>query len=308
MHHYYSSTPDMFNCYNSQPLVSHFPYYSYEALPNMINTQSPEENRSYLPHMTQQFNDNVSVTKTEAQFATPPNIKDFHFQKTPDSTSSSGNLSTSELNNSGDSDFTSLVKNDCNNGKLGRSKRRSRTQYTKQQIDCLEAIFLKSHYPGVNVVDKLSDKLNLSIERISVWFQNRRAKFKKSKKSGKQNNFESSHANSMSSLEDSDQAKSNRKSLESLGHSINSSLNGSSHSNASPSGTSNSVSIGRFSTDEGQMHYNQNNTPFPPNGLFQMLSDSYQVPINDASPETMTPKYQTSYQDMWYYNQYNHSK
>ena len=49
-------------------------------------------------------------------------------------------------------------------------------------IDCLEAIFLKSHYPEVHVVDRLSDKLGLSIERISVWFQNRRAKFKKTKK------------------------------------------------------------------------------------------------------------------------------
>lgn len=34
----------------------------------------------------------------------------------------------------------------------------------------------------MHVVDRLSDKLGLSIERISVWFQNRRAKFKKTKK------------------------------------------------------------------------------------------------------------------------------
>ena len=60
-----------------------------------------------------------------------------------------------------------------------RTKRRSRTQYSKNQIDCLEAIFIKQHYPEVHLVDKLSEKLNLSVERISVWFQNRRAKFKK---------------------------------------------------------------------------------------------------------------------------------
>ena len=50
----------------------------------------------------------------------------------------------------------------------------------------MEAIFNKSHYPEVHVVDKLSDKLGLSIERISVWFQNRRAKFKKIKKPSSQ--------------------------------------------------------------------------------------------------------------------------
>ena len=50
----------------------------------------------------------------------------------------------------------------------------------------MEAIFNKSHYPEVHVVDKLSDKLGLSIERISVWFQNRRAKFKKTKKPSSQ--------------------------------------------------------------------------------------------------------------------------
>jgi hypothetical protein len=43
-------------------------------------------------------------------------------------------------------------------------------------------VFLKTHYPEVHLVDKLSERLVLSIERISVWFQNRRAKFKKAKK------------------------------------------------------------------------------------------------------------------------------
>jgi hypothetical protein len=63
-----------------------------------------------------------------------------------------------------------------------RMKRRTRTQFSKYQIDSLEAIFHKNHYPDVQTVDNMSEKLGLAIERISVWFQNRRAKFKKTKK------------------------------------------------------------------------------------------------------------------------------
>ena len=42
--------------------------------------------------------------------------------------------------------------------------------------------FERTHYPDVNIIDRLSSLLNLSTERISVWFQNRRARFKKIKK------------------------------------------------------------------------------------------------------------------------------
>jgi hypothetical protein len=46
----------------------------------------------------------------------------------------------------------------------------------------LEATFERTHYPEIRTVDDLSSELNLSIERISIWFQNRRARFKKTRK------------------------------------------------------------------------------------------------------------------------------
>ena len=46
----------------------------------------------------------------------------------------------------------------------------------------MEATFQRTHYPDVSVVDRLSDMLHLTTERIAVWFQNRRARFKKLKK------------------------------------------------------------------------------------------------------------------------------
>lgn len=64
------------------------------------------------------------------------------------------------------------------------NRRRNRTQFSNSQIESLEAVFEKTHYPEVQLVDRLSEKLNLSIERISIWFQNRRAKDKKAKKHG----------------------------------------------------------------------------------------------------------------------------
>ena len=49
-------------------------------------------------------------------------------------------------------------------------------------MDVLESTFQKTHYPEIRMVDDLSSMLSLSTERISIWFQNRRARFKKSRK------------------------------------------------------------------------------------------------------------------------------
>lgn len=50
------------------------------------------------------------------------------------------------------------------------------------KLDTLEATFQRANYPDIRTVDDLSDMLNLSTERISIWFQNRRARHKKAKK------------------------------------------------------------------------------------------------------------------------------
>jgi len=152
-------------------------------------TSSKDQFNSGESQNNQQF---VSADKREAIAnypsisapTTPPNIKISCDYPTPPEDERSSPSIQFDLNNTDSSDYSKNLNNpdEPRTSSTGRAKRRSRTQYTKQQIDCLEAIFLKSHYPEVHVVDKLSDKLNLSIERISVWFQNRRAKFKKTKK------------------------------------------------------------------------------------------------------------------------------
>ena len=216
---YFSSEPnytsDIFSNYYYNLSHSYFPAPVNSAYP-MFNTIIPPQHNYSIEYNYKPVNQMTTPSmlpltrsptgptmKLDISIATPPNTntKLNTFYPTPPSeneisyTSSaadkafdrsannSPDLSNlKESHNTDDSDLSSTAKKEVSYVGTARTKRRTRTQYSKQQIDCLEAIFLKSHYPEVHVVDRLSDKLGLSIERISVWFQNRRAKFKKTKK------------------------------------------------------------------------------------------------------------------------------
>ncbi|KAF7693140.1 homeobox expressed in ES cells 1 [Silurus meridionalis] len=58
--------------------------------------------------------------------------------------------------------------------------RRPRTAFSSLQIEILESVFQVNSYPGIDIREELALKLHLDEDRIQIWFQNRRAKRKRS--------------------------------------------------------------------------------------------------------------------------------
>ena len=67
----------------------------------------------------------------------------------------------------------------CSQDGNSNSKKTMRNMFSYSQIEILENIFEQTHYPDSTMREKLSAHLGINASRIQVWFQNRRAKFRK---------------------------------------------------------------------------------------------------------------------------------
>eukprot|EP00092_Neocalanus_flemingeri_P000160 GFUD01000170.1.p1 GENE.GFUD01000170.1~~GFUD01000170.1.p1 ORF type:complete len:600 (-),score=151.76 GFUD01000170.1:226-2025(-) len=66
-------------------------------------------------------------------------------------------------------ELQSLIMSTC-------PKQRDRTSFTKEQLEVLDALFQETEYPDLLARKKVALSLNLPESKVTVWFQNRRAR------------------------------------------------------------------------------------------------------------------------------------